>query len=143
MRKKINNVFFNIVHHKTLVFFIKKNLIADGITLKANGSNPVVGYPFELVCDTEANISNTVAIKIPDGSVVGSCDPAFPPIIPASCADAAGYDATLNELTHTVTLNINNLTSDVNGTWTCTHTSVTATWFLPAPVPGKCNVHVI
>lgn len=124
-------------------FYNKKNLIADGITLELNGSNPVVGYSFEIVCNTEVTISNTVAIKIPDGTVVGSCYPAFPPKINAICTDAFGYDATLNELTQTVKLNINNLTSDVNGTWTCTHNSVRGTWSLPAPITGKCNVHVI
>ena len=124
----------NIIKH----FVDKKShVFLDGIKLYAE-VNPIVGRSFKLSCDIQTTVISTITIGAPDDIIVGSCSSASPPF-PADCVAAVGYDASLNG--RIVTISISSLASDVNGTWTCTHNSITGTWSLPT-IPGNFNVHV-
>lgn len=112
----------------------------DGIQLYSE-VNPIVGRSFELFCDIQTTFTSVITIRTPDSTVVGSCSPAAFPF-PAVCNDAIGYDASVNESAEIVTLNINNLTSDVNGTWTCTHNLVEGTWSTLTRIAGNFNMHI-
>ena len=97
--------------------------------------NPLVGRPFKLVCDTEANITNTLTIRFPNGITAGYCDPPSA-LVPVDCAASAGYTSALNEIEDTVTISTNSIASDVNGTWTCTYFADTFSYNLVAPIRG-------
>ena len=113
-------------------------MFSDGIFLKAYGENPIVGRPFQLICNTETDIVNTVEIKSPDETIIGSCVPASPPFN-ATCDDAADYEASLNESANTIQINTNSMAPDVNGTWACLHNGQTATFTLDSPLTEIIN----
>ena len=103
--------------------------ILDGLKLTPVTSNPIVGEPFELECDTEVTIIKTVAITAPDNIIAGSCSPALTPF-PAGCSNTANYNTSWDEEAHTVTIKTSNLSSNYSGTWKCTHDSATGTYNL-------------
>lgn len=102
--------------------------------------NPIVGRPFKLECNTETTIVATVNIKSPDDTSIGSCVPAAPPFS-ATCSNAAGYEANLNESLHTLRINTSSMASDVNGTWVCLHDGKRATYVLASPLTGNFNLY--
>ena len=103
-------------------------------------SNPLVGRPFKLVCDTETTITSTVTIRLPNGIPAGYCDPASV-LVPADCTGSLGYSPAMNETENTVTISASSLASDVNGTWTCSYLADPASYNLSAPIRGTCSMH--
>ena len=99
------------------------------------GLNILVGRPFKLVCNTGVTIGSAVTIRFPDGVIAGTCDPPTPPIA-ADCSGAVDYVSTLNAAEDTITISTNSIPLDVNGTWTCTHSTDTFSYNLVAPIRG-------
>lgn len=108
--------------------------------MKAYEVNPIVGRPFKLECNAGTNISGTVDINHPDGTVIGSCAAASTPF-PVTCSDADGYGAILNESAYTIQINTSSMASDVNGTWLCLHDGQTTNFTLDSPLTGNFNLY--
>lgn len=88
---------------------------------------------WNLECSLDAIVS-TVSINNPSSSTVGTCDPTSGPFT-ASCTPTAGYTFAINETSNIVSMTVT-VGNSVTGTWTCLHSTDSATYNLQSPLPS-------
>ncbi|XP_071175379.1 uncharacterized protein [Mytilus edulis] len=87
-----------------------------------------------LECSLDS-IVHTVSITNPARATVGSCYPPEPGSA-ATCDSATGYTLAVNETSKIVSMNLT-IENSKNGTWTCLHSSESATYNLQSPLPSR------
>lgn len=86
-----------------------------------------------LECSLDSIVS-TVSINYPSSSTVGSCDPKSS-LFAALCRTTDGYTFAINETSNVVSITMT-IGNSKNGTWTCFHSSESATYNLQSPLPS-------
>ncbi|VDI41891.1 Hypothetical predicted protein [Mytilus galloprovincialis] len=106
--------------------------ILEGVIILAPINVPWEYEQWTLECSLDSIVS-TVSIYNPSSATVGTCDPAG--VFPASCSPTVGYTFAINETSNIVSMTLTVGNSET-GTWTCLHSTDSATYNLQSPLPS-------
>lgn len=117
-----------------VIFYLVFRCFCRGLVTLGPRNVPWENEQWTLECSLDSIVS-TVLITNPSRVTVGSCDPADA-VFSASCDSTAGYTFAINETSKIVSMTLT-IENSKNGTWTCLHSTDSATYNLQSPLPSR------
>lgn len=116
-----------------VIYHIVFRCFCRGLVTLAPRNVPWENEQWTLECSLDSIVS-TVSINNPTSATVGTCDPTG--VFPASCTPTAGYTFAINETSNIVSMTLT-IGNSETGTWTCLHSTDSATYNLQSPLPSR------